>query len=145
MTQSSECKVWFDGVSKQRKEDLKISKHIKTRDRNEAKRPKIFQEAGLLGDEETTENLQSDSEETSISAFKRIRFESGLQAEAAAALPVTTPVPPPAAADASKAAPPSKEKDKPIRFRDGIGRRFSFPFDICKTWSVCYSSIGPNS
>ena len=136
MIQSSECKVWFDGVSKQRKRDLKISKHIKTlADR----RPKIFQEAGLLGDEETTENLQSDSEETSISAFKRIRFESGLQAEAAAALPETTPVPPPAAADTSKSASPSKEKDKPIRFRDAIGRRFNFPFDVCSTWSVGYS------
>ena len=52
------------------------------------------------------------------------------------------------AAEAAKAAtPPSppKEKEKPIRFKDAIGRKFNFPFDICKTWSVGYSKIGKNA
>lgn len=47
-----------------------------------------------------------------------------------------------AAADANKekaaaAKPPAppKEKDKPIKFKDAIGRRFNFPFDVCNTWS----------
>ena len=51
-----------------------------------------------------------------------------------------------AAADAAAAAavqppPPPKEKDKPIKFKDAIGRRFNFPFDVCNTWSVGYSRI----
>lgn len=30
-----------------------------------------------------------------------------------------------------------KEKRKPIRLKDAIGRKFSFPYELCKTWSVC--------
>lgn len=44
-----------------------------------------------------------------------------------------------AAAAAAKPSPPPKEKDKPIKFKDAIGRRFNFPFDVCNTWSVGYS------
>ena len=47
-----------------------------------------------------------------------------------------------AAAAAAKSPPPPKEKDKPIKFKDAIGRRFNFPFDVCNTWSVGYSRIG---
>lgn len=36
----------------------------------------------------------------------------------------------------------AKPKDKPIKFKDAIGRRFNFPFDVCNTWSVGYSKIG---
>ena len=29
-------------------------------------------------------------------------------------------------------------KDKaPIRFKDAVGRKFSFPFHLCQTWQVC--------
>ena len=37
----------------------------------------------------------------------------------------------------AKSSPPAEKKDKPIIFRDAIGRRFRFPFDSAKTWSVC--------
>ncbi|KZF26906.1 hypothetical protein L228DRAFT_21520 [Xylona heveae TC161] len=47
-----------------------------------------------------------------------------------------------AAADAKKAAedaaaaaaPPPDMQKKPIRFKDAVGRKFSFPFHLCKTW-----------
>ena len=42
-------------------------------------------------------------------------------------------------AAAAKPPAPPKEKDKPIKFKDAIGRRFNFPFDVCNTWSVGYS------
>lgn len=30
-------------------------------------------------------------------------------------------------------------KDKaPIRFKDAVGRKFAIPFDLCKTWQVCF-------
>ena len=45
-------------------------------------------------------------------------------------------------AAAAKSAPPTKEKDKPIKFKDAIGRRFNFPFDVCNTWSVSHSRRG---
>ncbi len=47
-----------------------------------------------------------------------------------------------AAAAAAKPPAPPKEKDKPVKFKDAIGRRFNFPFDVCNTWSVGYSGIG---
>jgi hypothetical protein len=31
---------------------------------------------------------------------------------------------------------PTKSKSKPIKFKDAVGRKFSFPFDLCKTWAV---------
>ena len=41
-----------------------------------------------------------------------------------------------AAKAAAAAAPPPKEKDKPIKFKDAVGRRFNFPFHLCATWTV---------
>lgn len=41
-----------------------------------------------------------------------------------------------AAASAAAAAPPPEEKKKPIKFKDAVGRKFSFPFHLCKTWAV---------
>lgn len=32
--------------------------------------------------------------------------------------------------------PPPKEKKKPIKFKDAVGRKFSFPFHLCNTWIV---------
>jgi hypothetical protein len=28
----------------------------------------------------------------------------------------------------------------PIRFKDAVGRKFSFPWHLCKTWKVCFNS-----
>ncbi|KAI9814753.1 MAG: hypothetical protein M1827_003019 [Pycnora praestabilis] len=39
-----------------------------------------------------------------------------------------------AAAVAAAAAPPPPEKKKPIKFKDAVGRKFSFPFHLCQTW-----------
>ncbi|KAI1302539.1 hypothetical protein F5Y03DRAFT_396521 [Xylaria venustula] len=36
--------------------------------------------------------------------------------------------------DAKTAAAKAKEIKAPIRFKDAVGRKFSFPFHICKTW-----------
>ena len=31
---------------------------------------------------------------------------------------------------------PKEEKKKPIKFKDAVGRKFSFPFHLCATWQV---------
>jgi len=36
-----------------------------------------------------------------------------------------------------------KIKKKPLKFRDAVGRKFSFPFEYCDTWEVCF--LGHNS
>lgn len=48
-------------------------------------------------------------------------------AAATAAAAAATPPPPP---------PPPAEKKKPIKFKDAVGRKFSFPFHLCNTWMV---------
>lgn len=32
--------------------------------------------------------------------------------------------------------PPPEERKKPIKFKDAVGRKFSFPFHLCNTWMV---------
>ncbi|RAL60978.1 hypothetical protein DID88_010074 [Monilinia fructigena] len=39
-----------------------------------------------------------------------------------------------AAAPAPPPPPPPEEKKKPIKFKDAVGRKFSFPFELCATW-----------
>lgn len=39
------------------------------------------------------------------------------------------------AKEAAAKAPPPAEKQKPIRFKDAVGRKFSFPFHLCATWA----------
>lgn len=34
-------------------------------------------------------------------------------------------------------APVKDEKKRPVKFKDAIGRKFSFPFHLCATWAVC--------
>ena len=29
-----------------------------------------------------------------------------------------------------------EDQQRPVNFRDAVGRKFSFPFHLCKTWSV---------
>ena len=41
-----------------------------------------------------------------------------------------------AAAAAAAPPPPPEEKKKPIRFKDAVGRKYSFPFHLCNTWPV---------
>ncbi|KAJ5438081.1 uncharacterized protein N7458_009079 [Penicillium daleae] len=39
-----------------------------------------------------------------------------------------------------QARPPSPplEKKKPIKFKDAVGRKFSFPFELCSTWQATW-------
>ncbi|WEW60120.1 hypothetical protein PRK78_005605 [Emydomyces testavorans] len=39
-----------------------------------------------------------------------------------------------AAAATAAANKPPPEKKKPVKFKDAVGRKFSFPFHLCKTW-----------
>ena len=41
-----------------------------------------------------------------------------------------------AEAAAAAAAKPPPEKKKPLKFKDAVGRKFSFPFHLCSTWNV---------
>jgi len=46
-----------------------------------------------------------------------------------------------AVAAAAAAAKPPPEKKKPIKFKDAVGRKFSFPFHLCCTWEVGHFNI----
>ena len=69
-------------------------------------------------------------EEADAAAAKaKEEAEAAAAAAAKAAAEAATPPPPP---------PPPEEKKKPIKFKDAVGRKFSFPFHLCNTWMVCH-------
>ena len=65
--------------------------------------------------------------EAAAKAKKEAESKAKTEADAAAAA---------AAAAAAKPPPPPPEKKKPIKFKDAVGRKFSFPFHLCNTWEV---------
>ena len=83
--QSSECKLWFDGAGKKRKRDFEgeqISRHVKNLAEQNCHESKRLQTLlpGLQGASGLSSHEHSGPQETSIGAFKRIRFDTGLQA-----------------------------------------------------------------
>ena len=40
-----------------------------------------------------------------------------------------------------KAVAPKDDKKKPIKFKDAVGRKFSFPFELCATWAASCSLV----
>ncbi|MCJ1259769.1 hypothetical protein MMC24_007608 [Lignoscripta atroalba] len=80
----------------------------------------------------TEEAEKKAAEEAAKSKAEAEAAKSKAEAEAAAAASAAalaaaaaTPPPPP---------PPPEEKKKPIKFKDAVGRKFSFPFHLCNTW-----------
>ncbi len=47
--------------------------------------------------------------------------------------PASQPAPPAQSSSAAAAADPPL----PIKFKDAVGRKFAFPFELVKTWGVC--------
>ena len=87
----------------------------------------------------TEEAEKKAAEEAAKSKAEAEAAKSKAEAEAAAAASAAalaaaaaTPPPPP---------PPPEEKKKPIKFKDAVGRKFSFPFHLCNTWEVCYYDV----
>ncbi|KAL9131870.1 MAG: hypothetical protein Q9217_000316 [Psora testacea] len=73
--------------------------------------------------------IKAASDAAAAAAKEEVEKEHKAAAEKAAA---------DAAAEAAAATPapaPPKEKDKPIKFKDAVGRKFNFPFHLCATWS----------
>ena len=81
------------------------------------------------------EEIATASAAAAAAAKEEVKKEHETAAEAAKAKAAADA----AAAPAAKSPAPPKEKDRPIKFKDAIGRRFNFPFDVCNTWSVSYS------
>ena len=70
---------------------------------------------------------KAEAEATAEKAAKEAADKKAIEEAAAAAAAAAAPPPPP---------PPPEEKKKPIKFKDAVGRKFSFPFHLCNTWSV---------
>ena len=96
-------------------------------------------------DKQRAEEIAVASAAAAAAAKEEVEKEHQAAAEAAAEAAKAKEAAAAAAAAAAKPPPPPKEKDKPIKFKDAIGRRFNFPFDVCNTWSVSYSKIGENA
>ncbi|KAL8816182.1 MAG: hypothetical protein Q9223_004768 [Gallowayella weberi] len=86
-------------------------------------------EAAAKATEEAEKKAAEKAAEEAAKAKAAAEEAEKKAAEAAAALPPPAPAPPPPP-------PPPEEKKKPIRFKDAVGRKFSFPFHLCNTWDV---------
>ncbi|KAJ5085616.1 hypothetical protein N7532_010387 [Penicillium argentinense] len=93
---------------------------------------KIAQEAAALA--------RADAEKRAAEEAAKAKEEAEKAAAAAAseAAAAATAAAAAAAAEAASAAAPAEpappEKKKPIKFKDAVGRKFSFPFELCATW-----------
>lgn len=85
---------------------------------------------------EAAAKAKQDAEEAAANARKEAEEAAAVAAaEAAAAAAEAATAEAEAKAAAAKSPPP--EKKKPIKFKDAVGRKFSFPFHLCNTWAVC--------
>ncbi|KAJ5626045.1 hypothetical protein N7510_002354 [Penicillium lagena] len=93
-----------------------------------AQAEKAAQEERLAHDKKIAEQAaflaRADAEKRAAEDAAKVKEE----AEKAAASAASN-----AAAAAQK---PPAEKKKPIKFKDAVGRKFSFPFELCATWQV---------
>lgn len=95
------------------------------REERAAHEKKIALEAAALA---RAEAEQKAAEEAAKAKEEAEKVAAAAAAEAAAAATE--------AANAAAASKPPPEKKKPIKFKDAVGRKFSFPFDLCCTWPV---------
>ena len=79
----------------------------------------------------TTEAEKKAADKAAEEAAKAAEEAAKAKADADAAIAAAAVPPPPP--------PPPEEKKKPIKFKDAVGRKFSFPFHLCATWEVSLS------
>lgn len=93
-----------------------------------AEAEKAAQEERLAHDQKIAEQAaflaRADAEKKAAEDAAKVKEEAEKAAEKAAASSAAAPPKPPA------------EKKKPIKFKDAVGRKFSFPFELCATWQV---------
>ncbi|KAE8147650.1 hypothetical protein BDV25DRAFT_159908 [Aspergillus avenaceus] len=77
---------------------------------------------------EEAAKAKKEAEEAAVAAAAEAAAAATEAANAAAAEAIA------AARAAATENPPPPEKKKPIKFKDAVGRKFSFPFDLCCTW-----------
>lgn len=96
---------------------------------------KIAEEAAMLARADAEKKAAEDAAKAKEEAEKAAAAAASEAAAAATAAAATaTATAAAAAADASSK--PAPEKKKPIKFKDAVGRKFSFPFELCSTWQV---------
>lgn len=95
---------------------------------------KIAEEAAALARADAEKKAAADA----AKAKKDAEAAAAAAASEAAAAAATEAANAAAAEAAKQKQPPpeKKEKQKPIKFKDAVGRKFSFPFELCSTWQV---------
>jgi Membrane protein involved in colicin uptake len=97
---------------------------------------KIAEEAAMLA--------RADAEKKAAEDAAKAKEEAEKAATAAASEAAATAQATAAAAAAEASGKPAPEKKKPIKFKDAVGRKFSFPFELCSTWQVSCSRFLPS-
>lgn len=113
------------------------------REQQNAHDRKIAEEAAMLARADAEKKAAEDAAKAKEEAEKAAATAASEAAAAAtvAAAEATAAAAEKAAAEKAAAeekanAQPAPEKKKPIKFKDAVGRKFSFPFELCSTWKV---------
>jgi hypothetical protein len=85
-------------------------------------------------------------DEEEMALFRRVRIKTEIKAPTTSVgvndplseygNPIPQPYPNPKIGPTAEA-----DKKKPIKFLDAVGRKFSFPFELCCTWAVSTNSF----
>lgn len=107
---------------------------LEERSEREAREARLEQEAA---EKAAKEERAAHEKKIALEAAAAAREEAEQKAaeEAAKAKEEAEKAAAAAVAEATASKPPP-EKKKPIKFKDAVGRKFSFPFDLCSTWQV---------
>ncbi|KKA16754.1 hypothetical protein T310_9633 [Rasamsonia emersonii CBS 393.64] len=84
--------------------------------------------------EEAAAKAKAEAEKKAAEDIAKAKKEAEEAAKKAAEEAAAAAAAEAAAAAAAAANNPPPEKKKPIKFKDAVGRKFSFPFHLCKTW-----------
>jgi hypothetical protein len=134
-----------DRLAREAKEQEREAKELAQRQAIErAAAEKAAQEAQTAHDRKITLEAaalaRADAEKKAAedAAKAKAEAEKATAAAAADAAAAATAAAKEAAAKAAEPPPPPPppEKKQPIKFKDAIGRKFSFPFELCATWQV---------
>ncbi|THC98703.1 hypothetical protein EYZ11_001837 [Aspergillus tanneri] len=104
------------------------------REERAAHEKKIVEEAASKARAEAEQKAAEEAAKAKMEAEEAAAAAAAAAAEAATEAANAAAAEAVAAATAAASNKPPPEKKKPIKFKDAVGRKFSFPFDLCCTW-----------
>ncbi|KAH0558806.1 hypothetical protein GP486_004551 [Trichoglossum hirsutum] len=116
--------------------EKKAAEELAARKATEEAMAKATADAAAKATAAAKEAAEAIAKEAAEAADKRLAEESAARKAAEDAAAKASAEAAAAAAEVAAVTKPKPEKKKPLKFKDAVGRKFSFPFHLCQTWVV---------